>query len=581
MAAFLSRSRLLSRLGCSHPEPGSDMDQRGSTPRPRAPAGTPRTEVREMTAIASMPVVLEPAPTASSVAVEGLSTPEAAARLARHGRNVLPHVAPPSLAAIFLRQFKSPLMYVLVAAALVSAALGAWSDASFISAAVLINAVIGTYQEHSAERTAEALRSLVSPRALVERDGVPREIDAAEIVPGDVVLLESGAKVPADLRLVEATGLSLDESLLTGESLPVRKDERRPSGRDTPLAERADMAFAGTMVRSGRARGVVAATGLSTELGRIAGAVLGAAHPKAPLVLRMERFTHFITVAVGLAALLVAAVSFARGATLVDVFVLAVALAVSSVPEGLPVALTVALSVGTQRMSRRNVIVRRLVAVEALGSCTHIASDKTGTLTQNTLAVRHVWLSGVAADAERFVRTALLASEDCGDTVDRALLDYARATGTLDPRAPQVAAIPYEPENRFAASLNRFGDGDRVAVKGALETVLPMCAGADVEAIRAEERAFAAQGYRVLALAEGPLALARGEALSRAHLRGLTFLGLAAMSDPPRPEAREAIAACSRAGIEVSMVTGDHPVTAAAVARELGISGKVATGAEL
>src|SRR5688572_19068162 len=470
------------------------------------------------------------------------------------------------LAALFLRPFKSPLMSVLLGAALVSAALGQWSDAAFIFAAVLINALIGTHQEHSAERTAEALRNLISPRALVERDGAAREIDAGDIVPGDVVLLESGNKVPADLRLVAATNFTLDESLLTGESLPVHKHT-------------AAMAFAGTLVRTGRARGEVMATGLSTELGRIAGAVLGAAHPKAPLVVRMERFTQWITLAAGGAALLVAAVSFARGATLADVFVLAVALAVSSVPEGLPVALTVALAVGTQRMARRNVIVRRLVAVEALGSCTHIASDKTGTLTQNRLAVRHVHLA--EGDPGRFARAAALASEARGDTVDEALLEYARAAGPADLHAPQIGAIPYEPEQRFAASLNRCADGERVSVKGALETLLPMCAPANVEALRAAERAFAAEGYRVLALAEGPLTLAAEEPLRAAHLQGLTLLGLAAMSDPPRPEARDAVAACRRAGIEVSMVTGDHPVTAAAVARDLGLAGEVVTGADL
>jgi calcium-translocating P-type ATPase len=522
----------------------------------------------------------------------GLSTAEAAARLGRFGRNELPRPAPPGLAAIFLRQFKSPLMYVLVAAALVSAALGEWADAAFIFAAVLVNALIGTYQEHSAERTAEALRSLVSPRALVEREGATREVDAGEIVPGDIVLLESGAKVPADLRLVGTTNLSIDESLLTGESLPVAKDAARVLERDAALAERANMAFAGTLVRRGRARGVVVATGSSTALGQIAGSVLGKEHPNAPLVLRMERFTQLITAAVGGAALLVAAVSFARGATLTDVFVLAVALAVSAVPEGLPVALTVALAVGTQRMSRRNVIVRRLVAVEALGSCTHIASDKTGTLTLNQLAVRRVQLPGEPPwDVEggeaapqalaRFARAAALASEGQGDTVDEALLAFARKVGAAQLEAPQLAVIPYESEQRFAASLNGLPHRGVVAVKGAVETVLPMCAGADAGAIRAQEHSLAAQGYRVLALAEGRLALVPGEAFSRAHLQGLGFLGLAAMSDPPRPEARGAIQACRRAGIDVSMVTGDHPVTALAVARDIGLLGEVATGAEI
>jgi len=525
----------------------------------------------------------------------GLDAGEAAARLERFGRNALPRAEPPGLATIFLRQFKSPLMYVLLAAAVISAALGEWSDAAFIFAAVLINAVIGAYQEHSAERTAEALRSLISPRAMVERQGAAREIDAAQIVPGDIVLLESGAKVPADLRLTGATNLSVDESLLTGESQPVAKDATRVLESDAVLAERANMAFAGTLVRRGRARGVVVATGLGTELGRIAGSVLGREHPKAPLVLRMERFTHLVMVAVGVAALLVAAVSFARGANLADVFVLAVALAVSSVPEGLPVALTVALAVGMQRMSRRNVIVRRLVAVEALGSCTHIASDKTGTLTLNLLAVRRVQLPGQPPwDLERgepapqplarFVRAAVLASERHGDTVDEALLAFARKTGAAHLDAPQLAAIPYESEQRFAASLNRFADGDRVSVKGAVETVLPMCAGVDPQAILAQERALAAQGYRLLALAEGPLAFAPGESLLRERLVGLTFLGLAAMSDPPRPEARGAIESCRRAGIGVSMVTGDHPVTALAIARDVGLAreaGEVVTGGEL
>jgi calcium-translocating P-type ATPase len=512
----------------------------------------------------------------------GLAPAEAAARLARHGPNAMPRAAPPRLAAIFWRQFKSPLMYVLVAAACVSAALGAWSDATFILAAVLLNALIGTYQEHSAERTAEALRGLVSARAFVERAGAVREIDAAAIVPGDIVLLESGARVPADLRLLAAAALSVDESLLTGESLPVKKRAEASAAAEAALAERANMAFAGTLVRSGRARGVAVATGLDSALGRIAGSVLGRAHPKAPLVLRMERFTHLITAAVGVAAVLVAAVSFARGATLHEVFVLGVALAVSSVPEGLPVALTVALAVGMQRMARRNVIVRRLVAVEALGSCTHIASDKTGTLTLNRLAVRQAEVAPGAS--ARFARAALLASEGQGDAVDAALIAFARDQGVAGPQGPRLGAIAYEPELRFAAAAYRLPEGDRVTVKGASDTVLAMCAGVEPAAVRAQEQVLAAQGYRVLALAEGPVALGAGEPLAPAHLRGLAFLGLAAMSDPPRPEAREAIAACRSAGIAVSMVTGDHPVTALAIARDLGLAedaDAVVTGAEL
>ena len=544
----------------------------------------------------------------------GLARAEAVRRLELFGANALPRAEPPSLAAIFLRQFKSPLMLVLIAAALVSMLLGEWPDATFIFAAVVINALVGTHQEHGAESAADALRSLVSPHALVERDGEEREIDAGELVPGDLVLLESGAKVPADLRLVAAQRLSVDESLLTGESLAVVKDAQAVLARDAPLAERANMAFAGTLVRSGRARGIVVATAIDTALGRIAASVLGREATTAPLVLRMERFTWFITIAVGVAALVVAGVSLARGAALAEVFVLAVALAVAAVPEGLPVALTVALAVGMQRMSRRNVIVRRLVAVESLGSCTHIASDKTGTLTVNQLTVRRAQLPGgpalepSAPGLGRLARAAVLANEASlflrdgewvgrGDTVDVALLRMAHSVGidreAAEQAAPPLATIPYEPEQAFCASLNGEAGAARASVKGAPETVLAMCsrmaraegeAPLDADDVRMQLRALAGEGYRVLALADGPLALRANESFSREHLHGLVFLGLVAMSDPPRPEARDAIEACRNAGIAVSMITGDHPITAFSVARDLGFAREqreVVTGAEI
>ncbi|TAK83739.1 MAG: HAD family hydrolase [Betaproteobacteria bacterium] len=535
----------------------------------------------------------------------GLDPGEAAARLERFGRNALPRPLAPGLGAVFLRQFRSPLIYVLLAAALVSLLLRDWSDAGFIFAVLLVNAAIGTYQEYSAERSAEALRSLVTPRARVERGGTVHELNAEEVVPGDLLMVESGAKLAADVRLIAAHNLALDESLLTGESLPVAKTAAAVLEPEAMLSERLNMAFAGTIATSGRARGVVVATGLDTALGRIAASVLETAPPKPPLIVRMERFTNAIALAVGVAALGVAAVALARGATLAEVFLLAVALAVSAIPEGLPVALTVALAVGTRRMARRNVIVRRLVAVEALGSCTAIASDKTGTLTRNELAVRRVQLPGEPAREvaeggseprlQRLARAAAAANEamlverdgrwvGIGDKVDIALLVLARKAGVGEVPPPPLAAIPYEPELRFAASLNRFADGERVSVKGAVQTVLEMCAGADADAIGAQERALAAEGYRVLALAEGPLALGEGETLSRERLRGLEFLGMVAMSDPPRPEARAALEDCRRAGIAVSMLTGDHPVTALAVARELGLArepAEVVTGAEI
>jgi len=565
----------------------------------------------------------------------GLSRAESVARLARFGRNALPRAQPPTLAVIFLRQFANPLIYVLLVAAIVSLLLRDYSDAAFIFAVLLINAGIGTFQEYSAERSADALRKLVTARARVARDGETQEIDAEEIVPGDVVLLESGTRVPADLRLITEHNLAIDESLLTGESLPVTKDANAVVSADTASADRVNTAFAGTMVTTGRAHGLAVATGLDTSLGRIAASVLGKAPPKPPLLLRMERFTNIIAISVGVATIVVAVVALSRGMGLAEVFVLAVALAVSAIPEGLPVALTVALAVGMERMAKRNVIVRRLVAVESLGSCTCIASDKTGTLTVNRLTVRRLQFpdqppwevtgEGVATEGtfvlpqgaerstheqllDRLAHAAVLANEAVlaqrdggwagyGDTVDVALLVLAHKAGVTSEaasaKAPQIAAIPYEADQRFAASLNRYPGADRAAVKGAVDTLLTMCtrmataegdAAIEPEEIRAQERALADQGYRVLAIADGAITLDPRQVLSREHLSGLTLLGLVAMSDPLRPEAKDAVDACGRAGIAVSMVTGDHPLTALSIARDLGLArepDEVVTGTEI
>ncbi|MEQ1440340.1 HAD-IC family P-type ATPase [Fontimonas sp. SYSU GA230001] len=566
---------------------------------------------------------------------QGLDRKEARARLSRYGPNALPRAPVPGLLATVLRQFRSPLIYVLLAAAVVSLAAGAWSDAGFILVVLLLNATIGAWQEHGAARAAQALQGLISARALVLRDAETVIADAEQLVPGDIVLLEPGARVPADLRLLAGHNLGIDESLLTGESLPVAKSADVVLDVAQPVAERVNMALAGTMVASGRGSGVVVATGMATELGRIAETVLGQALASPPLLLRMERFARLIAIAVGVATLAVAAVSLARGLPLAEVFTMAVALAVSAIPEGLPVALTIALAVGMRRMARRNVIVRRLVAVEALGSCTCIASDKTGTLTINQLTVRQlqlpdqpVWeVTGEGVDAEgtfvlpsgaqliehaavldRLCRAVALANEAAlaqldgawigrGDTVDVALLVLAHKAGVRRGEAlalaPEIARIPYESESRYAASLNRYAGGSRVAVKGAVETVLPMCtrmATVDGEPplvaddILEQARLLSSAGRRVLAVAEAPLQLGDGEVLSAEHLRGLCFVGLVAMTDPLRPEAVAAIAACRRAGIVVTMVTGDHPATAAAIGSELGLLRRpeeVVTGVQL
>ncbi|MBU4394938.1 MAG: HAD-IC family P-type ATPase, partial [Proteobacteria bacterium] len=320
--------------------------------------------------------------------LHGLTHSEAAARLELYGRNTLPQARPPGIATVFFRQFASPLIYVLVAAALFSLMIKEWSDAGFISAVLFINAVIGSIQEHSAQRAATALQELVRTRCRVLREGDSYEINAEELVPGDIVLLESGDKIPADLRLLVSHDLEVDESLLTGESLPVVKDGNIVLNEDIGLGDRVNMLFTGTLIGRGRARGVVVSTALNTVLGSIAADVLSKQPPKAPLQVRMDRFTHRVAILVGIAALTMLGVAVTRGTPFAEMFLLVIALAVSVIPEGLPVALTVALAIGMRRMARRNVIVRRLLAVESLGSCTLIATDKTGTLTVNQLTAR-------------------------------------------------------------------------------------------------------------------------------------------------------------------------------------------------
>lgn len=565
----------------------------------------------------------------------GLTQETALDRLSKLGRNALPRLEPPGLGTTFLAQFRSPLIYVLLAAALVSLLVREWTSAGFIFAVLLVNAGIGAYQEFSAEQAAEALRNLVVLRSHVIRGGDVRDIDAQDLVLGDLVLLESGTKVPADLRLLDSHNLTVDESLLTGESLPVTKDARAALSPDSPLAERLTMAFAGTLVASGRSRGVVVGTGLDTQLGLIAATVFGQHPARPPLLERMDRFTRFIGLAVAAAAIGLAAIEIGRGTPPAEIFLVAVALAVSAIPEGLPIALTVALAISMQRMAQRSVIVRRLVAVESLGSCTFIVSDKTGTLTVNQLTVRQVQLpdqppwevtgEGLSPEGtlvmppgadplprqpvlQRLCLVAALANEGVlssedggwrgeGDPVDLALLVLAHKFGITQPEAlagaPQITAIPFESETRFAATLNQTAAGPAAMVKGAAETVLDMCtrtATADGDAplrkaeILAQAQALAAQGYRILAMADGSLRLKSDSVFSREHLSGLCFLGLVAMADPLREEARDAIDRCHRAGIQVAIVTGDHPATAFAIAHELGLvqrADQVVTGSQL
>jgi magnesium-transporting ATPase (P-type) len=561
----------------------------------------------------------------------GLATAEVLERQVRFGPNKLPEAPPPAWWQIALRQFKSPLIYILAAAAIVSLAIHPDdpTDAIFIAAVLLLNALIGGYQEWKAEQSTRALQKFLHIRASVLRDDEVVEVDAEEVVPGDIVLLESGNRVPADLRLLTAQGLEVEEAFLTGESLPVTKDPAWSGDAAAPMGDRHNMGFAGSIVVRGRARGIVVGTGAATAVGQVAQEVITNQGGKPPLLERMEKFTHVVAYAILAAATVVTTIGVLfRGYGLGDMFMFGVALAVSAIPEGLPVALTVALAIATTRMARRGVIVRRLAAVEGLGSCTLIASDKTGTLTCNELTVQEVLLPsgttlpvtgegfaptghvtdrgqpvarGQNAALDALVRAAVLCNEGDlhqrdgawvwrGDPTDLALLSLGHKVGQL--REPLLdeheleAAIPFEPERQFAASFHRVNGTVHSFVKGAPERVLAMCTLPDEQRadFLKQAESMAARGMRVLGLAEGPTPPHIDHKNPPDALEGLSFLGFVGMIDPLRPGVREAVAACHDAGITVNMITGDHPVTALAISRDLGFADRpdqVITGREL
>ena len=551
----------------------------------------------------------------------GLTQDEAQSRLARYGRNDLPAKKPPTLLRIFVEQFLDPLIYVLVAAAVLSFILKEYTDAGFIVLVLLINAAIGTYQESSATKSAAALQAMLKTMAKVIRGGQEVVLDASLLVPGDLVLLESGDRVPADMRVLSAANLTVDEAFLTGENIPPLK---QPGVLDagTALGDRTNMCFAGSRVMTGRARALVVSTGLSTEVGRIAKAVAGGDNVKAPLIQRMEKFSKQLTFIMCGLVVVLGIVCFFRGMALQEIFLTAVALAVAAIPEGLPVAITVALSIGMGRMAARHVIVRKLPAVEGLGSCTCIASDKTGTLTVNRQTVKKIVIPGAAAvdvtgegygegelcfadGSQREVLLPLVQEltlagvlcneaaltktdsgwDDRGDAMDLALLALGHKLGMEGGKAradfEPVGAIPYESEKKYAAGFNARGGQIQVSVKGALETVMAFCGTMatpsgivplDAALLEKEALELAKGGYRVLAVAKGTLDGRPAAEPSEKDLPRMTLLGLAGFMDPLRPEAKEAVRQCQRAGIRVVMVTGDHPATAFAIAHELGIA---------
>jgi magnesium-transporting ATPase (P-type) len=566
---------------------------------------------------------------------QGLTPEEALRRLSFYGENSLPAARGVSLGRIILHQVVNPLIFILIAAAVASIAIGEAKDAVFIFLVILINGALGTFQEYNAEKSAAGLQQLLRITARVRRGNREMEIPSEAVVPGDLVLLESGVKVPADIRLMDAASLEIDESFLTGESVAVVKQAGRLAEK-LGIAERTNMAFAGATVMKGRGWGLAVCTGADTQVGKISRDVTESASAKPPLVLRMEKFIHQVSIFIICLSVVLAVALRAQGMDMTAIFFFVVALAVSAIPEGLPVALTVALSIATRRMAARNVIVRRLTSVESLGSCTVIASDKTGTLTVNEQTARQILLPGgrrftvsgqgyngegqvtdpdrpdrpvTVSDSEaleKVSRIAVLANEGSlaqeggkwiyhGDAMDIALLGMGVKLGidldALRARHDLIGKIPYESERKFSAAFCRREDGVYIGVKGAVETVLDFCDQMwvqdashplDREKVLADADAAAKKGYRILAFAGGAYPdFKQQEIYADEDIPPLTFYGLVAFIDPLRPEAEDAVEQCRQAGIRVMMITGDHPETAGTIAMDLGIAGsgtRVVTG---
>ncbi|KUO57239.1 MAG: carbonate dehydratase [Alphaproteobacteria bacterium BRH_c36] len=564
----------------------------------------------------------------------GLSGEEASRRLDAHGRNALPAAEPKPAWLRFTEQFNNLLIYVLLAAAAVTAALGHPIDTGVILGVVVINAVIGYIQEGRAEAALEAIKNMISPRASVLRNGQRLTIEAAEVVPGDILLIEAGDRVAADVRLVKARNLSIDEAILTGESVAVEKQTAAVAA-DAPLGDRRCMAFSGTLVTSGQGTGLVVATGSHSELGRISGLLSRVERLETPLIRQMNAFARQLTLIVlGLAAVTFVFAVLVRGYALTDAFMAMVGMAVAAIPEGLPAVMTITLAIGVQRMAARNAIIRRLPAVETLGSVSVICSDKTGTLTRNEMMVTEAVLAchsydiggegyapkgGVSLDGleidpvekrdlMEIGQAAILCNDASlrqigerwiidGDPMEGALVAFGMKLGhnrvQLSGALPRRDEIPFDAAHRFMATLHHSHNGELVVyVKGAPERLIDMCrsqATATGEAPLDRDCWFRAiqdlarEGKRVLALARRSVP-ADTHTLTFADVEdGLTLIGLVGLIDPPRAEAIDAVGECRNAGIAVKMITGDHGVTAAAIAEQLGLAqdGRVLTGHDI
>lgn len=545
-----------------------------------------------------------------SDAKHGLTEQQAVQQLARHGPNLLQEKPPRPTWRMFADQFADFMIMVLVAAAVVSGLVGDLKDTLTIAVIVLLNAVIGFVQEYRAERAMAALKQMTASNAQVVRDGIRLTVPASDVVPGDLILLEAGNLVPADLRLIDAAQLKIDESLLTGESATVEK-HIHPIDVELPLAERSNMAYKGTSASYGRGHGIVIATGMDTEIGKIAALLESDEESRTPLQKRLAAFGRHLGIAVLAICAIIFMVGLLRGEPVVLMFLTAVSLAVAAIPEALPAVVTISLALGARKMVRRHALIRRLPAVETLGSVTFICTDKTGTLTQNRMHVEelhagnhssHAWQDLAEEEPWRSLLTALALSNDAqrshhgklvGDPTETALFQAALDAGydksVLEQLAPRSMELPFDSERKRMTTLHQQERGYVGYTKGAPESVLPLCdtmlarSGSETlpyEQILAVAERMAAQGLRVLAIAQRRWPQLPDEAT--AIESQLEFLGLAGLMDPPRREAHHAVELCRSAGITPVMITGDHPATARAIAERIGIDGgTVMTGTEL
>lgn len=535
----------------------------------------------------------------------GLDEKEVKLRQEKYGKNELPKGKTPSLLKIFIEQLLDPIVLLLVVAMIFSILIKENTDAIAIAFIILVDLILGTFQEWKANKNVEALKKLIEIRTKIIRSGKEIEVYSSDIVPGDIVLLSSGDKISADLRLIEVNNLTIDESVLTGESTSVSKISSTIN-KDVILAERKNMAYAGTSVLSGRGVGIVTATGLNTELGEIAQKVNTTKDTKSPLTIRMEKFSKQITFLVVAIAIIITVVLYSKGTSGSEIFLSVIALSVSAMPEGLPLALTMALTIGSNRMSKNNVIVKKLNSVESLGSCTVIATDKTGTLTVNEQTAKKIVLpdnsifdiegtgyndkgkiipleNANIEDAKYVSKLGVLNNEASlkkvkdgyeyfGDSIDIAFLALGQKSQINIDDIEITNRINYESENKYSAVFYKENGNNYCTVKGSLEKVLEFCTTMkvnnknkklDIEKIKKQHEDLASSGYRVIALASGKTKSEKPE-----HL---TFEGLVAFIDSVREEVTKSISDCKKAGIKVIMITGDHPLTAYSIAKDLGL----------